>query len=990
MASNGKNKMILSISIAAVALIAIVCVVFFFVNRSGNKKTNNGGQDMEEPLVKKDLLNHDEGKKIVTYEGTRYTIKISYDKQFRISELILRNQNILEDTHGICTGLLVRGAGDVEKDQYYLDHFTFTSLQLETSPEIVYNEEARTAVFTYSGPYTTETVSFHFTSDFAEVSFERTFTQDVTLLSQAFPSIHLKEHAVENIRWQRSGGNYWIDGFGGNMYNFLSGGEAYLKFGDGTGGRNGNIRRAMEDVSFTLLSSPENNFAVSFTGTVAGRDDRARGYATAVQRYEAGDTRPLEMNVLLSAPDRDLRYVGATDGWGSYNGRTAHQGYQIYNRVDGNTGNTDKVTYIIRPENYDDYFDLGTLNGVNEALISQALNHYGRLMIMDYDMGTTVENPNHFFELPALEQHWNTNLLSLLGDDQALETQKNGMRVIRDKLQAKDGHIMSPYPQSGGDSWGSQYSDMMPGYVISVIDLYALTGDRAFLDEMYDSIEKAMESQQKRYMNGDLYLCRLLNTTDKFNMNDYWEHTQGEYNGYTSAMYYHALQYMAEIEQNVYKNLEKSADYAALAEKIKKDFNEKMWSEATQTFLYGDGNLDVMYLPVQGAALKTDLVTKIRAQQIVQAVERATAVFDLPFHVMNVLDLQFKNEPASQSYDHTLSMLGMNGGWYGAPDGDFYAGFPAYGDRTLIPKYLNGFTDVFSKHGFVGATCFMRDGVTPADYGWYDSMPTLAYPIWGLYTYGYGFQPRYDSLQISPFIHESMTGSVVKYRWRSADMTVTYETLYSFTLEIKTLPADIYFNFINQSPQYTYQVSVNGEVQEIKADEKGTVTVKVPGSGKTAVALLNPDAENAYDSSANLALNKPVAASSTYYGNSTTEYWSWLMTDGESSSGCWKPESSDEKPWIRLALGRACDVGTIQYFVEGAGTYYYTIEGTNDPSFQKWTALADRTKDGAEASKENPITEDLTGKGEYHYLRITFHKIQSSPTIRISEICTGK
>ena len=83
-------------------------------------------------------------------------------------------------------------------------------------------------------------------------------------------------------------------------------------------------------------------------------------------------------------------------------------------------------------------------------------------------------------------------------------------------------------------------------------------------------------------------------------------------------------------------------------------------------------------------------------------------------------------------------------------------------------------------------------------------------------------------------------------------------------------------------------------------------------------------------------------------------------------------------------------MGTIQYFVEGAGTYYYTIEGTNDPSFQKWTALADRTKDGAEASKENPITEDLTGKGEYHYLRITFHKIQSSPTIRISEICTGK
>ena len=66
------------------------------------------------------------------------------------------------------------------------------------------------------------------------------------------------------------------------------------------------------------------------------------------------------------------------------------------------------------------------------------------MMILDYDMGTTVENPNVFPEIPALEQHWNTNIMGILRDDGALLSQMNGMRVIRDKLQAPDG--TSPVP----------------------------------------------------------------------------------------------------------------------------------------------------------------------------------------------------------------------------------------------------------------------------------------------------------------------------------------------------------------------------------------------------------------------------------------------------------------------------------------------------------------------------------------------------------------
>ena len=60
-------------------------------------------------------------------------------------------------------------------------------------------------------------------------------------------------------------------------------------------------------------------------------------------------------------------------------------------------------------------------------------------------MGTAVESPNHL-NYTALEQHWNTCIVGLFMDDAALESQKNGLKVIRDKLQALDGHITSPYP----------------------------------------------------------------------------------------------------------------------------------------------------------------------------------------------------------------------------------------------------------------------------------------------------------------------------------------------------------------------------------------------------------------------------------------------------------------------------------------------------------------------------------------------------------------
>lgn len=92
----------------------------------------------------------------------------------------------------------------------------------------------------------------------------------------------------------------------------------------------------------------------------------------------------------------------------------------------------------------------------------------------------------------------------------------------------------------------------------------------------------------------------------------------------------------------------------------------------------------------------------------------------------------------------------------------------------MIPYYINESMKKFEQTGFTGATTYKRDGVSPADDGWWECMPNMALPIWGLYTYGYGFQSSVEGLSIAPFISEGMVGSRVEYRWRSTDFEVTY------------------------------------------------------------------------------------------------------------------------------------------------------------------------------------------------------------------------
>lgn len=960
------KKITMALAVAVTAIIAILGVLFFGGVIPRGKK--------EEPKVEKYVLNHDTDKKNISWSGENYTVQIGYDKKASVEKLSFGGVEILDSSLGIYTGYKTGGESEEE---------SFSSLSLTEDPKLEIDYGQNTIMLSYEDEYTMNTVTFALLPDRIDMTFERTALRDVTMSDQSFPSINTAQDCAESIRWEKSGANFWVGGRASELKNFLAAGTGYRAEKE-SDIYLGNVRRAVRDISFSVLTDGGNGVAASFSGEVIEGGENTEA-ATQVQRTENNGVLPLEMSIIVSN-GKKLYCKGSPDGWGSYGGRIVSQGEKIYRDVSFAAGDKTTVRFTVKGEDYDSYYDLGTLYGVDEKSISKILNDYGRMMIMDSDMGTALENVNHFFELPALEQHWNTNLIGILGDDAALETQKNGLRNIRKKLQAKDGHITSPYPDARGDGWGSKYSDMMPAYVISIIDTYILSGDKSFLDEMRESAEMALAAQENMYISGGVYICRNLSNSESINANDYWEHNSGKYNGYTTPMYYQALIRLAEVERNIYGDLAKADEYEELAAKIRRDYNEIMWSEETGSFLYGDESHDIVYLPVQAAVLSSGIAYEGREELIAAAVERAAGVYDLSYHVMNIVDLGNGSKPADQSDDYRYSMAGMNGGWYGAPDGEFYAAFPIYGDRTLIPRYISGLVKQFELTGFVNATCYKRDGVSPGDYGWWDLMPTMAYPIWGLYRYGYGFSPKLDGLYIEPFIDPSMAGSAVNYRWRGQDMTVTYGGIYDFTVETEELPTDIYVCFIRQTPGKSYRVEIDGKTVEVKAGEDGTVKIKLDKAGTTKLCLLSPDSENTAPSGTNAALGRPVSASSTLYGDTSTACWTDCLTDGKYNK-FWQAERSTEgNQWLRISLGNAYDISKIKLSFSEQASFGYIIEGSNDPLLERWSTVADAAASAVNVQKDGALDIDIAGKAEYHYFRITFYGAADYEKICISEI----
>lgn len=940
-------------------------------------------------------VHEDASAKTVSVMGGRYSFRVSYGSGFLIDSLVVDGKELLSEHDGIYTSIKADGTA--------VDSGALSS-PAEVSVGGTGGE--RTVEVRYSDGYADYVVTLTAKVACFGMKVERAMKRAATLQAQAMPRLQFQQDAIDNIRWLESGSNFWVDGEGNDLKNFLSA----EKF-DSTL----NIMRAMDEINFTLLSSFEDDVALDVTGVssndgvapVSGRE-HARGRSTEVDRAPLTDgERGLRMNMVMAAPDANLEYATGDPVWGWNTGGGQKTGSiqptgadTVFKPVELAEGDTSVMELTFTPADFEDSFDLGELYGVNEKLVSEALNSFARIMLLGKNVGSAQEFPNVYIELPALQMHWNTAMAATFGDDASMNTQKWALKNISTFLQKEDGHIRSPYPGIPGNNWGFNYPSMQTNYVTAIADYYGYTGDTAFAEDMRTAAERSLSYFHGAYFDEVANLVKNpipLNPNDDRSLpylyeshNDYWEKSVGTYNALLTVEYYEALVKLAALEKEVYKDADQAAVYLARAEKIKETFNKDKdqggcFVPEMNAFYYGSANYNVSYLPVQATAIRTGIVSEERAEQLTRQIERIQSNFNMGFHVMNVRDLTDDTKPASQgSAMPTEMMVGENGGWYGAPDAEWYSAFVHIGDRGMIPYYINESMKKFEQTGFTGATTYKRDGVSPADDGWWECMPNMALPIWGLYTYGYGFRSSVEGLNIAPFISEGMVGSRVEYRWRSTDFEVTYRGLYDFVVAFdRALPVNV--QFVNQTAAKSYEVSVNGAVRTVTADASGTVTVALD-AGVNEVTLKNPDSEEKleYTGENAFALNA-VRPSSTMLDGLVTKYWAEQLTDGVKSGGedgHWKPAASDKSPSITVVNGTRYVLSEIALYTS-SGKYSFVIEGADD--------LSGSWKTVAEAKNASPKKEGVANviavkvNASFRYYRISF-KNMSNADIMVYEV----
>ena len=922
----------------------------------------------------------DEFKRRVDIEGGRYSLSFSYDKRFVIDSLIVDGLTYVTPADGFYTGLKSNGT-------------LSTSLKLMQTPvvEVKEEEDGCTVTVAYTESFASYVATITARKDYFTLKIDRTMLANLAVSSQSFPRMLFEQDAIENIRWSESGSNFWVDGEGNDLTNFLSA-EKY--------NANNNVLRAMDEINFVLLSSFDNSVALKVEGIssadgvepVSGRE-HARGRATEVDRIPNSDDKySLSMNVNVSAADTNLRYSSGNPdfGWSvtgdKYTGSIAHTGAEtVFQEIRYQKDEVSTIELRFTPDEFAEHFDLGVMYGIDEQSVSEAINSFARIMLLGKNTGSAQEFPNIYIELPALQMHWNTNFASIFGDQASMNTQKWALINIKNFLQKENGHIRSPYPGVPGDSWGSKYPSMQSNYVTAICDYYAMTGDRIFLDEMHDAATKSLQYFHEYYYDAQAHLV-INPVTENENLagsyNDYWEKSVGKYNALLTAEYYEALVKLADVEELVYQDADQAKEYRDLAAVIKQTFNRDKadggcFVPETQSFYYGSANENVTYLPVQALAIRCGIADGERAVSLARTVERYQSNYNMGYHVMNVRDLRDARNPAPQSGGYNVVMVGENGGWYGAPDGEWFAALVKLNDRGLIPYYINKTMEKFRVTGFTGATTYLRDGVTPADDGWWECMPNMAYSIWGLYTYGYGFQPGLDGLTVAPFLDESMVGSKVNYLFRGSTATAEYHSLFSFTLDYAG-DAPVFAAFVNQTPGRSYRVSVNGSQSAVTADAEGTVRIALTGDS-SRVELLDPDSEHdlaVAEGVEDVFGGDPVRPSSTYLADLSTKYWAEQLTDG-SLTGFWAPDPDDREPSLTVVHGRREHLSYFTLYT-AKGHHKFIIEGSDSLYNPVWTSVCDRSLGTNAQPGEEGYYISVKVNCAFRYYRVRFLEMDAA------------
>jgi hypothetical protein len=793
----------------------------------------------------------------VTITGTNYALVFNYNLKAVITSYQQGSVQYI--------GAFGGGAGGIFSAVLLNNTTWVTSQSLPTNPIVTVT--ASTVTATFSTSVADETWTFVANDAFVTFQLSRTYTGSYNITEQGTPVIDLAQTVSSNIRWTEDGGNWPVEPAGPATGYF----PAYW-IGSTSGNRT-ETRISKEQISFSILNNAASS-ALQVLGT-SSASGVLRGHATVANRLP--DSYGGYLRLFVHVANAGLSYVltptmpdGSIPSSTYYScavtapppqgywGHTSTRSETLFAGISANAGDTVWSELTFQPDNYTSYYNLGTLVGLPSVTnLSQLINDYGRFAITDKAQAGYFEGPNWRSELVASEMHWLAQLIDTFPSAKpgAVGALKGGLSDIRDYLQTSDGHVYTGTTTViKSNSWGRNLSDSQSGFVLGVVNAYYMSGDSAWLSGMKVSCENALNYALSAYADPSTRLTRVdvAAYAPTLLSNEYWEAAWfsgkndpsciGKPNGYTSAMLYDAMTRWALIEGSVLGDSTNAAYYSGIAATMQSSYNADItaggaWLSSINAPMFSTTTAAVHYLPVIGAALKSNLLSPARRQAAAIGYLRACVANGVAFLVNNVYDLG--NASVLADYNH----LGTDGGLYGCAAGDGYAVFIAAKDRVNAKAFTNAWISVPPSNWY-GGSWFLRDGtISTGPEGHDNDFPSTANMAWGFYHYILGFQPSSSGLTIAPFIWSDLVGSTATYEFLGQQIVVNYQGIDQFQITIPSgsSGSTLTVRWPGQAANSPYTVKAGVTSYSVTSDGDGYVNWTLSGPGTYVVQLVDAD-----------------------------------------------------------------------------------------------------------------------------------------------------
>jgi hypothetical protein len=658
-----------------------------------------------------------------------------------------------------------------------------------------------------------------------------------------------------------------------NSTDYIPGGRAYVDRQPGGGDRNLRVGESTGPLAFPsglALESGGNRYGAeqsSYTfldraNRVALRvqaESRAELASDHLRRGAVRDPGALETNWMLA--DAPFAYTnGNPKGYVKPNAQhdaagghfsTGHGPY-VFSPFEPAE---DSLTLTWSAADWEDHYDLGELNGLDEDLLAGLLNDFGRAIMQDKRIGGSSERSFRSAQAPPFTSVWNIYAAELLQDERAFAAFRAQMEDIRDGLQRPDGFVRCCYPYEPSRTSPPTYdiTDNVLNWPLAVAELYNLDPHEGWLRGMRGSIRAALDYalRELRVPAGPRaglisnYQCGQPAPdtgceAEWAEWND--QYSIGQVSAYHNVMAYAALTKWAELERDVLRDGDRADLYEEAAAAIRAKFNQDgdqggFWSPATSTFAYSrdrNGALvkDCSHLFANGYALRFGLVEgEARRRQVAASLKAQYDARGWLLHGSNPRSCKTV-EP------HLFFPFFEDGGVHFVMEQPAAAIGLELEDRSYNVGFARRVIERYGRDGFWGFSNVQPDTMeVRRDVYQEPWMGNNVVGAWPLYHDVFGFQPHHDRLDLVPFVDASLVGSEVEYQWRGRiPVRVRYDGTETYTV---TRPgtARVRVGWRGREPGSRHVVTAGGRRSVERADADGVIWHDLRGGGTTTLSI---------------------------------------------------------------------------------------------------------------------------------------------------------